>query len=139
MDGISLVEQKDKLDSPKLGSVFIVCHNLNRSLAFYEALGFPLQETKKRSYVLSTGSSVELHLHQKLSKEERRLYGVEWASGSQAFVCSYEVEALEPLLQVIPPENLVRQPIETPWGTRLMMVADPDGHLLELRERKRRG
>jgi catechol 2,3-dioxygenase-like lactoylglutathione lyase family enzyme len=135
LDGIPLVKAKGTLDSPTLGSIFIVCQDLERSLAFYLSLGFRLKESKKRSFVLMGGQGVDIHLHQKLTEEERRLYGVEWSLGSRALVCSYEVEELESLLEVVPPENVLRTPVATPWGTRLMMVADPDGHLLELRER----
>jgi catechol 2,3-dioxygenase-like lactoylglutathione lyase family enzyme len=136
MDGIPLVKAKEKLNSPTLGSLFIVCHNLEGSLAFYKALGFQLKETKTRSFVLKAGLGVELHLHQRLTEEEKGLYGVEWAAGSHGMVQSYEVKELEPLLQAIPPQSVLREPVATPWGTRLMMVTDPDGHLLELRERK---
>lgn len=139
MDGISLVKAKDKLDSPTLGSLFIVCRNLEGSLAFYEALGFRLKSTRSRSYVLEAGSGVELHLHQRLTEDERVLYGVEWAAGSSGLVQSYVVDELEVLLGAVPPEYVLRTPVTTPWGTRLMMLADPDGHLLELRERNDEG
>ena len=60
---------------------------------------------------------------------------MEWERGSLAMVQSYEVDSLETLASVVPEENLSRGPLETPWGTRLMIVSDPDGHLLEFRER----
>ena len=50
-------------------------------------------------------------------------------------VQSYEVDSVETLLSMVPPDSLVRGPLETPWGTRLVIVSDPDGHLLEFRER----
>lgn len=123
------------IDSPTLGSLFIVCRDRERSCAFYQSLGFRLKEPKSRSFVLSAGGGVELHLHEQLSEKEKSLYGVEWARGSQAMVQSYEVDSLEPLVSVVSSTNLIRGPLETPWGTRLMMVSDPDGHLLEFRER----
>lgn len=122
-----------------MGSLFIVCRNLEESLAFYQSLGFGLKDTRSRSYVLDTGTGVELHLHQRLEEKERALYGVEWSTGSTGFVQSYVVAELEPLLQVVPRGNVLRTPLTTPWGTRLMMLADPDGHLLELRERNEKG
>ena len=52
-------------------------------------------------------------------------------------VQSYEVDSLDSLVPTVPSDNLIRGPLTTPWGTRLIMVSDPDGHLLEFRERTR--
>ena len=135
MDGISLVETNTAIDSPTLGSLFIVCRDRERSCAFYQSLGFRLKEPKSRSFVLAAGGGVELHLHEQLSEKEKSLYGVEWARGSRAMVHSYEVDSVESLLSVVPSDSLIRGPLETPWGTRLIIVSDRDGHLLEFRER----
>ncbi|MCA9775981.1 MAG: VOC family protein [Candidatus Eremiobacteraeota bacterium] len=116
-----------------------MCRDRERSRAFYQSLGFRLKEPKSRSFVLESGPGVELHLHEQLTEKEESLYGVEWARGSRGMVQSYEVDSLDSLVSTVPSDNLIRGPLTTPWGTRLIMVSDPDGHLLEFRERTRQG
>lgn len=106
-----------------------------KSRAFYETLGFQLKQPKSRSFVMQAGNGVELHLHEQLSEDEESLYGVERGQGSRALVQSFEVGCIDSLLTRIPPGNLLRGPLSSPWGTRLVMVSDPDGHLLEFSER----
>ena len=119
-----------------LRSVFLVCGELEKSLTFYQQLGFVPKERKTRSYVLHTGSEVELHLHERLSEAERESFGVQWDTGSTGMVHSYETNDLESLAASLPDSSVVAGPLDTPWGTRILMVCDPDGHRIALRERR---
>ena len=127
MDGVSVVT---------LRSVFLVCGDLDKSLTFYQQLGFVLKERKTRSYIFHTGSEVELHLHERLTQAERESFGVQWDTGSSGLVHSYETTDLDSLASSLPPDSVLAGPLETPWGTRILMVGDPDGHRIELRERR---
>lgn len=100
----------------------------------YRSLGFREKETRSRSVIFALHSEVELHLHEPLTSEETKLYGVRWEKGCSALVHSFEIDALEPLMERIDPTRRT-EPLDTPWGTRLLMITDPDGHLLEFRER----
>lgn len=117
-----------------LRSVFIVCQDVERSLEFYSLLGFILKERKSRSVVLDAGGKVELHLHQQLTDKEREQFCVSWSPGSSALVQSYESDGIDELASQLA-DNVLSGPVETPWGTRILILADPDGHRLELRER----
>ncbi|MFA5504463.1 MAG: VOC family protein [Vulcanimicrobiota bacterium] len=121
-----------------MNSLFIVCRDPEKSRAFYETLGFQFKQPKSRSFVMQAGNGVELHLHEQLTEDEESLYGVERGQGSRALVQSFEVGCIDSLLARIPPDNLLRGPLSSPWGTRLVMVSDPDGHLLEFSERTQR-
>lgn len=119
-----------------LESIFIVCADLERSQNFYRALGFSQIECKGRSRVFDLGRGLRLHLHEPLTAEESSLYGASWSRGSSAVVLSFLHDDLERLNSLLANEAVLCPPTSTPWGTRLLMVEDPDGHLLEIREKE---
>lgn len=113
-------------------AVFVICQDRGVSLDFYRHLGFALCRQSSRSSVLSLPHGPELHLHDPLSAEEEREYGMSWQAGGRGLIMSLTTEDLDGLLQSVPPESLRVAPRRSPWGTRLAIVADPDGYLWEL-------
>lgn len=118
-----------------LKSIFLVCHNLERSVSFYRSLGFREIRKSQRSVILSIGTDCELHLHEDLTQEEETRYGVGPGQGSPSLVLAYETSDILTLYADLAPENILAAPQTTPWGAKILMVRDPDGHRLEFRER----
>lgn len=119
---------------PKLASIFIVCTDLPESLRFYQKLGFALLESRSRSFILDLGGELRLHLHQPLTEQERELFQVQAGQAGECLVQSFEVESLEALEQRVEPKAILYGPATTPWGQRIIILRDPDGHRLEFRE-----
>lgn len=117
--------------APRLSSIFLLCSDLEKSLAFYTRLGFRLKTSKKRSHVLSAGGKMELHLHSTLTEAEMEKYGLTGGPGSGSLVQSFRVPSLEKLLMKLEPQHLVTPPHTSAWGQEIALVADPDGHRLE--------
>ena len=120
--------------APTLRSIFLVCGDLNKSREFYQGLGFQFLKEKSRSVVLCAGNQVELHLHGELQPQEEESFGVSWALGSSGLVQSFTVDNIDRLAAVTSSEQLLFGPALTPWGDRILLVKDPDGHRLEFRE-----
>lgn len=121
--------------SPSLTSIFLVCSNLHSSLNFYQGLGFALKTRKSRSFVLSAGRDLELHLHDRLTPEEQQRFQVAGGASGTNLVHSFLVERLDSVRERVPSECVLFGPEVTDWGQRLLLVKDPDGHRLEFRER----
>jgi catechol 2,3-dioxygenase-like lactoylglutathione lyase family enzyme len=120
---------------PSLRSIFVVCRDKERSADFYGRLGFSIKESKERSHVMQAGGQLELHLHSELTPEEESRYGVTLSEGSAGLVQSYDVVDLDQVSQSVPSKFVLSPPHVTPWGARILMLKDPDGHRLEIRER----
>lgn len=120
--------------TPRLRSVFLVCRDLLVSANFYRGLGFEELPPGRRSRKFSLSGEMELHLHEQLSEQERETFQVCWQRGSSGQVLSFGVDDLEALQESIPAGFLLVPVRETPWGTRMLMVSDPDGHRLEFQE-----
>lgn len=119
---------------PKLVSVFIVCTDLSKSRQFYQELGFTLKETRSRSFVFEIGTGLQLHLHEPLEVGEQLLFGVQAGQAGNCLVQSFEVESLEAVERRVCPDAVLYGPETAPWGRRILMLQDPDGHRLEFRE-----
>ena len=119
---------------PKLKSIFIICRDLKKSEAFYQDLGFSLVKKKERSRIFDIGLNIELHLHESLTVDEQRNYGVQAGLGSTSLVGSYHTEYLDLLFDTLAPEYVLAGPRTVPWGGRILMLQDPAGHRLELQE-----
>ncbi len=120
--------------SPRLSSIFVVCSNLARSARFYNSLGFVEKKKTKRSQVLAAHGGLEIHLHGELTVQEQRDFGVSQEPGSRGLVQSYEVPDIQDLATRLSQESILFGPQETSWGHKILLLEDPDGHRLELRE-----
>jgi len=114
-------------------NLFLVCSDLGRSEVFYRALGLALVRRGERSLVFDLGGS-ELHLHPPLTPEEEQLFQVGPAGPAPGCVICLHTSDLEARAQFLPAECVRIPPGPAPWGGRMMLVADPDGRLLELSE-----
>lgn len=118
-----------------LRSLFLICRDLSRSVAFYQNLGFALVKTSARSTVFALGAEgAELHLHAELTLQEQIDYGVSYEPGSSGLVLSFRVDDLDRLVERAPEEALLVAPRLTPWGQRLAILTDPDGYRLEFQD-----
>lgn len=120
----------------RIASLFLVCQELDESVEFYRRIGLEVLSRKPRTAVLGTGESsgVNLHLHSELNEAEQAQYPVRWQAGSSGFVISLEVESLEAVLEAAPSSSLCVPPHRSAWGTRIMMLKDPDDYQLEFQE-----
>lgn len=121
--------------TPRLATVFLICDDLSDSVRFYTRLGFSLIKEGRRSKKFRLGPALELHLHERLEAAEQQRYHVAYQVASTAHVLSFEVENLEEFRQRLEPRWMLVEPQPTPWGTRMLMLRDPDGHRLEFQER----
>lgn len=119
---------------PRLGTVFLVCRDLTESANFYDRLGFLELQPGRRSRKFALAEGVELHLHEELEPAERSLYKVAWQQGSSGQVLSFFSEDVDGLCQRLEADSILAGPLTTKWGTRMIMLNDPDGHRLEFQE-----
>jgi len=102
---------------------------LERSLAFYQGLGFELIETYPRAYARLRSprgtTSIALHvldpgMQMDAAREGMRLY--------------FEVEGLEGFCDKLAGRGVVfeKMPADMPWGWRHAYLRDPDGHEVSL-------
>lgn len=114
-------------------NLFFVCSDLGRSEEFYRTLGLALLRRGARSLVFDLGGS-ELHLHAPLSPEEEERYQVGPPGSAPGCVICLQTSDLEARAAFLAEDCVRIPPGPAPWGGRMMMVADPDGRLLELSE-----
>ncbi len=114
-------------------NLFFVCSDLGRSEVFYRALGLALLRRGQRSLVFDLGGS-ELHLHLPLSADEEERYQVGPPGPAPGCVVCLHTTDLEARAAFLPSECVRIPPGPAPWGGSMMLVADPDGRLLELSE-----
>jgi catechol 2,3-dioxygenase-like lactoylglutathione lyase family enzyme len=119
---------------PVLKSIFLVCRDLETSGRFYQSLGFSQVSKSPRGQVLAAQNELELHLHSELTEQEERDFGVSLGPGSQSLVQSYETTNIEGLAKGFHRETILFGPGLTPWGHKILLLKDPDGHRLEFRE-----
>lgn len=118
----------------KLGALILFCHDLQRSLTFYRALGLVLEEEHHdqesagpKHYACELGE-----LHFALFDGE----GENPASGFRrtgATMPGFEVDSLEKIYEAIQElgAKVIEPPSEYPWGPRFL-VEDPDGRTVEV-------
>lgn len=121
--------------TPRLATVFLLCDDLVASARFYTQLGFPRLEKGRRSHKFALGPQLELHLHERLEEAEREQFQVRYQAASTGHVLSFQVDDLETFQQRVESRWVLVKPRSTPWGTRMLMLQDPDGHRLEFQER----
>ncbi len=118
-----------------LRSLFLICRELDRSVAFYQRLGFEVRKASARSTVFSLNSDgAELHLHSDLTPQEQSDYGVAYQPGTSGLVLSFRVDDLDLLIERAPQDAILVAPRRTPWGQRLAILTDPDGYRLEFQD-----
>ena len=115
---------------PRLTSLapqFLV-DNLERSIAYYERLGFSFGEPWDGFYAIGSLDGLELHLKEapkNLSERQRRRENehLDAAAGVDGIEAFYE--------QCVANGATIVKPLEvTPWGTKDFYIEDPDGYIV---------
>ncbi len=102
--------------------------DLERSIAFYEKLGFTFGEPWEGFYAIGQLDGLELHLKEapKSSDERRHRRGGEHLDAAAG------VDGIEAFFeQCVANGAMIRRPLApTAWGTKDFYVEDPDGYIL---------
>ena len=104
-----------------LHHVYVETHNWGKSVAFWRALGFELEEDRGTSGLLrAQGGGPYIYLAEvpQTDKPSLELY----LEAADEAAPERPVEVVEPFTS-------------THWGTRVMSVRDPDGRLVKLERR----
>jgi uncharacterized glyoxalase superfamily protein PhnB len=127
-----------KLSATKLTPNLVVS-NVERSLAFYEALGFSRGMTvpDQSPFVFAsvTNGSVEIFLNDRstVTKESPQLGGLAFGGGNTMFI---EVTGVDALHDAVTGAATVIMPLVTQWyGVREFAIVDPDGYVITFAER----
>ncbi len=119
----------------KLAHIALKVSDLERSIAFYSKLGFELKEKIELEKFSSTiaflkakegGAELELVYNWKEKAEP---------GSQQGFLhLGIEVEDLEQFIKELEEKGIAVscQPFETPDGTKICFISDPDGYEIEL-------
>lgn len=108
--------------STRLNRVIVSVTDLGQSLSFYEdLLELPCANRGNGVAMLTIGDRLELLLHQRKS-----------VASDLAVAASFTVAALDELCARWEKAGgtVVDQPAAQPWGDRMGVVRDPDGHLV---------
>ena len=113
--------------------------NVERSLAFYTALGFERGMTvpDQPPFVFAsvTNGPVEVFLNDRstTAKESPQMAGLAPGGGNTMFI---EVEGIDALHDRLRPQVAIVMPIVTQWyGMREFAVTDPDGYVITFAQR----
>ncbi len=126
------------LSAKKLTANLIVS-SVERSLAFYESLGFSRAFTvpEQAPFVFGAVASgpVEIFLNDRstVTKESPQMAGLAFGGGNTMFI---EVEGVDALHERVASQVKVVMPLVTQWyGMREFAITDPDGYVITLAER----
>lgn len=106
----------------RLNRVVVSVRNLHESLAFYaDLLRMDVLERRPAFATLALGDGVQLGLHERDTEPSDRAVALSVVVEDLDRVCSMW-ESVQ--------GALVDPPADRPWGERMAMVRDPDGHLV---------
>jgi predicted enzyme related to lactoylglutathione lyase len=113
--------------TPALASIIVSTSNLEQAVAFYaELVGLELARRSAPFAWLRTADGVELMLHERDTTPSRTSIAIGLVIAElDATVAGWRARGGE----VIDP------PADQPWGERMAVVADPDGHVVCLSQR----
>ncbi|WP_416841480.1 VOC family protein [Haloferax sp. DFSO52] len=123
----------------KLHQTFLMTSDLERSKAFYEALGFDILEEGSRSVAFETGAA-QLKIEADFGEAELAAFGLEppgerRGDGVIIVVDVDDVDAVSENAEAATAAyggDVLTTPRDVDWGRRLMLVEDPDGYVLEI-------
>ncbi|OAI40087.1 glyoxalase [bacterium SCGC AG-212-C10] len=111
-----------------LSAITFFTHDIGRSTAFYEALGFEKVWGSPEFVTLRAGSGwVNLQVRN----------DIEWSWWGRVV---FHVDDVDAHYQRVLAAGFVPEaaPVDAPWGERFFQVLDPDGHELSFAKRLRR-
>jgi lactoylglutathione lyase len=117
----------------------LLVSNVERSLAFYEGLGFvrgmtvPEQSPFVFASVTSGGVEIFFNDRSTVRKESPQMGGLAFGGGNTMFI---EVTGVDALHDAIRSQANVIMPLVTQWyGVREFAIVDPDGYVITFAER----
>ena len=123
-----------------LSHVFLLVSQLGRSVHFYrELLGRPPASEDARHARFELGP-ISLTIHEDLAPGEVLAWTVDPVPERRGWgvYLTFPTDDLERAHEKLAGigAKILTTPRRTPWGTRMFLVKDPDGYLLELSERR---
>lgn len=102
--------------------------DLDRSIAYYEKLGFKFGDPWEGFYIIGKRDGLELHLKESPKNEVDR----RWRRENEHLDAAAGVDGIEAFYdQCVSNGVKVLQPLApTEWGTRDFYIEDPDGYII---------
>ena len=102
--------------------------DLDRSISFYEKLGFKFGETWEGFYAIGHLDGFELHLKESPKRDEERQY----RHDNEHLDAAAGVDGIESFYEhcVASGVTIMRSLTPTEWGTKDFYVEDPDGNVV---------
>jgi catechol 2,3-dioxygenase-like lactoylglutathione lyase family enzyme len=119
-----------------VSTIFIFVHDLKRSVRFYrDVMGIPIAREGEQDARFQVGG-FNVVVHEDLSRDEFVKWKInpepgERGWGSILTLQSDDVDAEYERLKPHEPDFICK-PTSMPWGTRMFLVRDPDGYILEV-------
>jgi predicted enzyme related to lactoylglutathione lyase len=112
---------------PTVARIIVSTADLDRALAFYaELVGLELTRRSDPFAWLRTGEGVEVMLHERDTTPSRAAVAVGLVVAElDATVATWAARGGE----------VIDEPADQPWGERMAVVTDPDGHVVCLSQR----
>ena len=105
-----------------LHRIVVSVRNLDESLAFYaDLLGLELVASRAGFATLAAGGGIQLGLHERDTEPSDRAVALSFAVDDLGRTCHVWENAQG---------TVIDPPADQPWGERMAMVRDPDGHLV---------
>ena len=123
-----------------LSHVFLLVSNLARSVHFYREFLDRAPASEDSRHTRFDLGQISLTIHGDLTPAEVLAWKVDPAPGGRGWgvYLTFQTDDLDgsyKKLTAIGGEMLTT-PQKTPWGTRMCIVKDPDGYLLEISQRR---
>lgn len=122
-----MITNKTNTRVTSLAPQFLV-DDLDRSISYYEKLGFTFSEPWDGFYAIGQLDGLELHLKKTPKNEDERRY----RRSNQHLDAAAGVEGIEAFYDRCTANGamIIKPLTETPWGTKDFYVEDPDGYIL---------
>ena len=116
--------------TPRLTSFapqFLV-HDLQRSVAYYQKLGFSFSEPWGGFYAIGMLDGLEVHLKEASTHEAER----RWRRANEHLHAAAGVDGIEEYYErcVASGVSIIRPLADTAWGTKDFSIEDPDGYII---------
>lgn len=128
----------------ELQQVYLMTADLERTKAFYKTLGFEISDEGSRSVEFETGRA-KLKLEADFDAETLSAFGLDSPSenrgdGAVIVLAVEDVDAVADAADTATDEyggEVLTGTRNVDWGRRLLLLADPDGYVLELSQSHR--
>jgi len=102
--------------------------DLQRSISYYEKIGFTFGEPWEGFYAIGHLDGLELHLKEAPKNESERQH----RRDNEHLDASAGVDGIEAFYErcVANDVTIIKPLTATPWGTRGFYIADPDGYII---------